>query len=237
VLQMVALLFVWSAILDGSGNTFNYSSAELLTYIFGISLLRSVVFTGRTTDVQAEISSGDLNNLLVRPLKYFSYWFSRDIADKLVNSGFAVIEITIIISILNPPLALPASIIHLALFLITIILANVLYFFFSLCISMTTFWLPEGNGWPQRFFILVLIEFLVGGLFPLDILPETLKTLAVMLPTAYMGYAPVQIYLGRFDLSTAAMAAAFSVMWISIFYLLAKIMFKKGTRIYGAYGR
>ena len=237
VLQMLAVLFLWSAVLKNSTNAFGYTDTEMLTYIFGISLLRSVIFMGRTTDVQAEISSGDLNNMLIKPIGYFSYWFSRDMADKILNVIFAVVEISILIWLLKPSLLPPASAEAAALFLIAVLIAIFLYFFLSFCISMTTFWMPESNGWSQRFFALIILEFFAGGLFPLDILPVPMQSLVAKLPTTYLMFTPMQIYLGRFNTHESLVAISMAAMWTLAFFSIARFTFNKGIKIYGAYGR
>jgi len=237
VLQLLAIYFLWSAILKNNATAFDYSQSALLTYIFGTSLLRSIVFSSRSIDAQGEISTGDLNNYLVKPLSYFQYWFSRDIADKTLNIFFSIAELVLLFVWLKPPLIIQSNPSLLISFIIVTFLAMIMYFYFSFLISMTTFWIPEGQGWPQRFFIFMILEFLAGGLFPLDILPEPLYAVVSKLPSAYFLNVPLQIYLGRLVPSEIASATIIMGVWIILFHYLAKITFQKGLKIYGAYGR
>lgn len=237
VLQMLTVYFLWSSVLSNSPNAFGYTPAMFLTYILGTSLVRSIVFSSQSTGVQADIGSGDLNNHLTRPINYFMYWFSQDLADKLLNLGFAVIEISLFILLIKPPLVVPPSLPYLFLCIISVILAMVMYFFFSLIIALTTFWMPEGNGWPQRFFVYVILEFFAGGLFPLDILPQPLAQIVTRLPTAYMLNTPLQIYLGRVPFTEIITILPQMILWTVIFALIAQFQFRRGLRVYGAYGR
>lgn len=237
VVQLLAVYFLWLAVLQQNQQVFDYSRSQLLTYILGTSVIRSLVFSSRSIDAQREIATGDLNNHLIKPISYFKYWFARDLADKLLNLVFVIIELILIFFILKPPVFLQTNLVQLGLFAIAAILAMLMYFYFSFLISMSTFWLPEGNGWPQRFFVFVLLEFFSGGLFPLDILPKPIFNVARNLPTAHFLHTPLQIYLGRIHGVAAYQSIAVMVLWIFIFSILASWVFKKGLKIYGAYGR
>ena len=237
VLQILAIFFLWRAILGPGESGFGYTSAEMLTYVIGTSFIRSLVFSSRSTDIQAEVSSGDLNNQIIKPYNYFGYWFSRDLADKVLNILFSIVEIGLLIVIIKPELVLPYSMTHMLMFIVFAVLAMVMYFFFSLIISLTTFWMPEGNGWPQRFFVFVILEFVAGGVFPLDILPAPVYAVVANLPTTYMLFTPLQAYLGRMEVSSFIPTVVIMGTWTVIFYLISRYMFSRGLRVYGAYGR
>jgi len=236
-IQLLAVYFLWQAITVPHSNTFDYSQSQLLTYVILTSFMRSLVLASRSQDIQNDIGSGDLSNYLVKPVNYFKYWLTRDFADKILNFLCSFLEVSVIIILLKPPLQLPPTVLHGILFIAAAILALVLYFFCSLLISLSVFWWPEGNGWSQRFFILVVIEFLAGGLFPLDILPDTIYTILGKLPTAYLLNVPLQIYLGRQNSFEAIISIFIMVVYIALFYLICRYVFKQGLRVYGAYGR
>ena len=237
VIGMLTIYYLWQTVLQNNHSPFGYSPNQLLTFVFGTSLLRSLVFGSRSIDAQGEISSGNLNNYLLKPLSYFKYWFARDIADKLLNIFFFVGELAIIFLLISPPLLPPANLSQLLLFLIASMGAMLLYFMFSFLVSMSTFWLPEGNGWPQRFFIMVILEFLAGGLFPLDILPVSVRALITHLPSAYFLHFPMQVYLGRIDAQSLISGFSLLGLWLFLFYVLMRHAFARGLKVYGAYGR
>jgi len=103
VLQILLVFFLWDAIFQDSGRVvFGYDKAKILTYIFGILVLKSIVFSSRSIDISSEIASGDISNLLLKPISYLKYWFSRDIASKTLNLFFAIFETTVLYLILKP---------------------------------------------------------------------------------------------------------------------------------------
>ena len=236
-LQLIAIYFLWFAIMSFNSEAFYYSPQQMLTYILGTSLMRAIVFGQRSIDAQGEISSGDLNNYLVKPLDYFRYWFTRDISDKLLNIIFSTVEISLLILWLKPQLFFQTNPLNITSFLLAAFLAMLMYFYFSFIISMTTFWIPEGNGWPQRFFVFVTLEFFSGGLFPLDILPKPIYSVLRILPSAHFLNTPLQIYLGRLTSIEIVISLFSMTIWIIIFNRLTHLVFSKGLKIYGAYGR
>ena len=216
---------------------FGYDKAKILTYVFGILVLRAIVFSARTVDVSGEISSGDLTNYLLKPVSYFQYWFTRDLSSKALNLGFAAIETTILYfdtqaSFLlqtNPPLVLA--------FAISIILAVFLYFHLLFIVNLAAFWMPE-TGWAFQYFCMVIIaEFLSGGIFPLDILPLAFQKVAYLLPFPYVLFFPLQVYLGKIATSAIVVGLITGALWLFILNLILRYMWNKGLRSYEAVGR
>jgi len=236
-IQLLTIYFLWSSVTSNQDQIFSYSQSAILTYILGSSIIRAFVMSSRSIDAQGEIASGDLNNYLVKPLNYFLNWVSRDIADKSLNVIFSVAEISIVILWLRPPFVFQTNPSTLLLFVVSILLATILYFMFSFIVSMTTFWYYENNGWAQRFLTFVLIESLAGSLFPLDILPQQIAKIFQLLPTAYFIYYPMQIYLGRLDPTQTITGFSITLFWIITLFFIGQTLWRRGLKIYGAFGR
>lgn len=83
----------------------------------------------------------------------------------------------------------------------------------------------------------MILEFLAGGLFPLDILPESVLAVVKWLPTSFLVFLPMQVYLGRVDGRELVVSLVIMLAWVGILKQLAQIVFRRGVRIYEAYGR
>jgi len=166
ILQIVLIFFLWSSVFKNpQTEVFGYNQEKILTYVFGILILRAIVFSARAVDVAGEISNGDITNLLLKPVNYFKYWATRDIASKVLNLSFSVFEITILFLILKPNLFLQTDQIVLFAVLTSLALAVVLFFCLLFITNMSAFWMPE-NGWAAQFlFIMIVADFLSGGVF------------------------------------------------------------------------
>lgn len=236
VFQLLTIYFLWWAIFQSrQEEIFGYSQKLILTYILGVSLLRAVVFASRTVDVGEQISRGDLTNFLLRPISYLKYWFTRDLADKVLNIFCAVFEVTLIFWLLRPSIMIQTNFLLLFLFLASAILALVLFFYINFLFGLLGFWTPE--VWAPRFVFFIFIEFLAGGLFPLDILPKLLYETLQLLPFSYLLFFPLKIYLGQ--LSNLQILEGFTVgfFWVLIFYQIVKLVWHRGLLIYSAEGR
>lgn len=237
VIQLLVVYFLWFSIFKGGGTLAGYDKQMILTYVLGTAILRSFVLGSRSTDIGDEIASGDLSNFLLKPMNYFAHWLSRDLADKALNLIFVSVEVALIVFLLKPSVYIQHQAFYLVAFLAASILAMLLYFFLSFMISAATFWYPEYSGWPGRFLAFVIIEFLSGGLFPLDIFPPVASKVMQLLPPAFFLFHPMSIYLGRQAISQTLLTLVLMATWLAALFFLARYVWHKGLRVYEAYGR
>ncbi len=235
VLQLLGGYFLWLAILTQDGQVLGYSSSVLLSYIFGVYILQSFIFATRTQTIGVEITQGDLVNYLIRPVNYFSFYVARDLGDKFMNFFFSIGEFLLFYILLQPPLFLQNDIRYLILFLLSIILASILYFLFSVLLSFIGFW--SQDIWAPRFIFSIVIGFFAGGFFPLDMLPKYLFAIFQAMPFQYLLYFPMKIYLGQLSFGDIGLGFLLCVFWIGVFSFITKIIWERGLRVYSAYGR
>jgi ABC-2 type transport system permease protein len=235
--QLLTYYFLWMAIFANSTTVFGYDQATMLTYILGVGLLRAMVFSAISVEIGGEIARGDLSQYLLKPISYMRYWWTRDVADKVQNTGFNILELVFFFWLLQPPFVFPSSGLVIGMFGISVGIAIILYFFLSMLISMTTFWAPEGGGWPQRFLFLILIEFFAGGMFPLDILPLWLHRVLLLLPTSYLLHVPMQIWLERVSISEICWLVVVAIVWMVLLKWLITWSWNMGLKNYEAVGR
>lgn len=234
-ISFLTLLIFWEAVYGSKNLIFGYQKSQMIAYVLGIALLRGIVLSSRSIDMAGQIKSGGLTNVILRPLNIFKFWFSKDLADKLLNIFFTVIEVFLVIKILNIPFYIPQQPITYLLFFLIIILSTFLYFFVSFFISTTTFWTDD--TWAGRWlFGIVFLEFLAGTYFPLDILPKSLTTLIYLTPFPYIVYFPIKIWNEQILGFEALKIIGICFVWLFIFYFLSLNLWKKGSKNYGAYG-
>jgi len=208
----------------------------MLTYIIGISVLRAIIFGSRTTDLAGMIKSGELvNKFLVRPWNIIQVFFFRDLAAKLLDIFFGVLELILIIRILKIPFYWPATWHSLLFFVSSCLIALLLYFFLSFLLSLIAFWVD--NVWaPRWLFGVIFLEFMSGAFFPLDVLPTPLLKLVYLTPFPYLLYFPLKIYLGQVDLSSLGKIFLFMFFWLIVIVLIVSKLWRRGLRVYSTYG-
>lgn len=224
--------FLWKAILGDGGDVYGYDFGSIMTYLFGTTILRSLVMGSRTVDLGWMINSGMLTVPLMRPLNMFRFLLTRDAADKLFNLSFMFIEIPLIFLIFNPPVFLQSNLSTILLTMLSIILALLIYFYINIIFGSLGFWTRD--VWAPRFLLMVILEFATGAMFPLDMLPVFWQNLLHYTPFPYLLFVPLRIYLGS---PTGVMSLLAQLFWVVILYLLAKYIWQKGLSRYEAEGR
>lgn len=238
VMQIFLTFFLWSAVFaDPQRVVFGYNQGKILTYVFGILVLRAVVFSARAVNIPGEIESGDLTNYLLKPVGYFRYWFTRDLSSKALNIVFAFFETIFLLLLLRPPIFWQSNFLIVVLFSFSVVAAIFIYFGLLLLTSMVPFWAPS-SGWGAQFlFIAIVTEFLSGAVFPLDILPTFWQNVFHFLPFQYLLFFPLQLYLGKINSSTAASGVLIAVFWVIVILIAVKFVWQTGIKRYAAEGR
>ena len=164
VMQVFLVFFLWDAIFsDPRSSVFGYNRSTILTYVFGLIIVRSVVLSARSVDVAGEVSRGDLSNYLIKPISYFKYWLTRDLSSKTLNLLFAVFEASVLMVILKPPFYLQTHFVQLLLFALAIFIAILLFFLLMFLFSLFPLWYPE-QAWGASFLLFIFVDFLGGGI-------------------------------------------------------------------------
>ena len=238
IFQIILVFFIWDTVFSNiEGELFGYDRAKMLTYVFLILLVRAITLSTKAIDVAGEISRGELNNYLARPLNYIYYWLSRDFSTKILNLIFAIVETTVLYAIIRPPFFLQTGILELTLFFVSLALSALLYFFITFLVSMIPFWVPEAALGFHFVFTLVFGNFFSGAFFPIDVLPQIFQKIISLTPFPYLVFYPIQIYLGNISGFEALKILGIIIVWIMISLFVLSKVWKNGLKVYGAYGR
>jgi len=237
VLQIFIAFFLWNTIFSDPGRVvFGYDRAKILTYIFGLIIIRAIVLSSRAIDIAGEVSRGDLTNQLLRPMGYIKYWFTRDLSSKALNLIFSVFEASILFLIFKPQFFFQTNFLLFFLFLTSLVIAVILFFFLMFIANMLPLWLPD-QPWGMSFLLFIFTDFLGGGVFPLDILPSYITKIIYLTPFPYLLFMPLQIYLGKLDLITSFNSILIGTVWVIVLALGTKVVWSQGLKSYGAVGR
>ena len=214
--QIFLVFFLWDTIFANSQRiVFGYDRQKMLTYIFGLIIVRALVLSSKANEVGGDISRGDIINLLLKPISYVKYWLTRDLSSKGINLIFAVFETILLYFILRPDFFLQGNILLLLSFATSIVLAILIYFLLLFTIGLVPFWVPE-SAWGISFLMLVVVEFLSGALFPLDILPVSVQSIINFTPFPYLLFFPLQIYLGKVGTLIMLRGIGVSFLWLGV---------------------
>jgi ABC-2 type transport system permease protein len=234
VLNLLMIYFLWSAIYVKNKHILGYTEDMMITYVLLISILSDFVFSSRVHEVGAEILTGDIINRILKPISFFKYLLTKELADKAINVSFAIIEITVLILLTHPSLVPPQSTEAFIVAIFQLCIGLILSFWMSFCIAMIAFWTAE--IWAPRFIYFILVFVLAGNYFPLDILPAIFYKLLLLTPFPYFIFVPAQTYLKGIP-ENVLLQFIISILWIGITYKGAYYLWKKGMKEYSFYGR
>lgn len=236
IFHFLMVYFLWTGVFSTTSSIFGYNQSSILTYIFGTLLVATVVTSQTSMEIGADIANGNISNYFIRPIGYLKYWFTRDVANKLLNTIFSVFEIIILFLIFKPNISLPADPIYFVLFLISLTLAALIFFFLGVTVRCLAFWSPD-NTWAGTFLFIVVLDVLSGAIFPLDIVPNWLYTALQFTPFPYIAYIPTTILIGKFDLITTLRVLVQAGGWVILLSLFTLWIWRRGIKAYAAEGK
>lgn len=236
VVVVLTIYFLWNAVFSNNQIIAGYTRDKILTYVFLTLVLRSLILGQRSMDAAGEIANGKLSNYLLKPLNYHVYWFVRDLADKLLNLFFTFFETIILYLVLRPPIFIQNNPAVLLGFAVAVVAAVFLNFILGNIASNFSFWTP-GNAWSFWFLYLVFQDFLGGVMYPLDIFPQAISKIIMLLPFPYLLFFPANTYLGKIAAPDYFWGLAVMTFWFTVCLFLLKFEWRAGVKDYQAEGR
>lgn len=234
VAVLLSMYYLWTALLDNRAGIAGYSREQLITYVLVMTLLRAWVLACVTDRIPSEISRGRISELLLRPMPMFGFWATQDVASKALNITAAVVELSVFMALVRPPLLGPASGAAAAVFALSTIGGMIIYFEMSWMLGVLGFWTSQ--SWGPRFCFEIVLEFCAGAYFPIDLLPQRVQSIMNLLPFPYLVFHPLSIYLGRTPPSEYATLLGIQAMWIVALAAAGALMWRTGLRRYAAEG-
>jgi len=235
--QMISTLMaltVWQVIFSQQGSVFNYSGAEMNTYIFLAAFLQSLILATALNGLANRIYSEQISFDLIKPVNIFAMLGAEDLADKLKNVGFLIGETILLWLLFKPELSAP-SLSVLLIFSIWILGGVILNFLITLLFGALGFWSPD--IWGPRFLFFIFVEFSAGKLFPLDILPEIIQKIIFLTPFPYFAFLQSQLFLEKLSATEIGKYSILLVFWIVIFTIIVKKVWQRGIKDYSAAGQ
>lgn len=233
-LSSVMALTVWQVIFANQGNVFGYTQDEMITYIFLVGLAQSIVLATTLHGLAERVYNGDITYQLLKPINLFGYLGMQDVADKLKNVAFVVIE-TLLLFLLFVPVLPSVTAPTFLLATVWLLGGAVLNFLINLLFGAIGFYSPD--SWGPKFLFFVLLEATAGQLFPLDILPQFIQNILYLTPFPYLSYAQIQLLVGRVSTPEMVWNSVALLGWLIGLGSLTWLVWRRGIRDYEAAGR
>jgi ABC-2 type transport system permease protein len=238
LVPLAAILFVWRAIYEGKGEggeVAGYPLSQMISYYLVVTLVdMTTAVTEDDWQIAADIREGTISQFLLKPIDYLAYRFTLFLSGRAIYTACAIVPVGCFILYLREHFILPPDWTAAGGFALSVLMTATLQFLISYTMALLAFWILEI---ATVIFILFAFEYVAGGhMFPLDILPPALRTALELTPFPYLLYFPVSVYLGRATGPALVSGLCVQAIWIVLAYCLARFVWSRGIRKYGAYG-
>ena len=234
LITFAILALTFRAVFAQTDRFAGYSYSSIFTYLLMARVLHFTTRGNTAREIAREIREGDLSNYLLKPVSYIRFWFFSFLGDRLfeILIRFCLIAIFLVLlpSLFQfPPLS------QFLWFLLFLIFSLFFNFLINLIMGSFAFWVVD-----IRLFSVTIglsIDFLAGELIPLDLLPQVLKKIGLLLPFQYMMFFPIKIYQGSLSVIQIIQGMFIFLIWIGITSWFLRWLWQRGLKKYEASGR
>lgn len=236
-LPMVTTILLWRSVYAGSGQTslagFDYD--EMIAYLLLVHISRMFSsMPNLAAGIARDIREGTLKRYLVQPLDLIGYLVSYRVAHKVAYIVTSALPYGLLFFLCRGYFHHFPDAPTFAAYLLSLVLAFLVGFFFEACVGMVGFWFLEVTS--VLYIVMTLNFFISGQMLPLDLLPRPWSSILKALPFQYMAYFPSVVFLGKVKGADLAWGLMGEAAWALFFVLLAQGLYRLGLRRYSAYG-
>ena len=238
-LPLITTFLLWEAIYAGSGKQeiTGFTRDKMIAYLLLVQVSRMFSsMPGLSTGIARDIRDGNLKKYLLQPIDMLWYLLSYRGAHKMAYIATTALPYALLFYLFHDVFdGFPGPWTLLA-YVVSLLLAFLIGFFFEACIGIAGFWFMEVTS--LMYIINVLNYFVSGQMFPLDFLeayPVVLRVLEV-LPFQYLAYFPAMVFLEKKQGDELIVGLAIEFAWAVSLILLSRWMYRLGLRRYSAFG-
>lgn len=233
-LNTLLYLFVWIFIFGERNKIGGFTLPETVTYLIGSGLITNIISTWVTQHIEADVKSGWLSNLLIKPLSYPRSRLYFSISSKPVNLLIRTLVYLGLALFYQNKLVITVDFITIFLVIVSIGIAFVISYLIDFLTGCLAFWTTTTEG-------MVGIAKTVGNIFsgvyaPISFFPGWFQATASVLPFFYIQYFPMLIYLKKVSMIEAVKGIGIQIVWVLVLYVLARFVWRKGVRKYEGVG-
>jgi ABC-2 type transport system permease protein len=233
VLEPLVYLVVWSLVSTSQGGSVGeYTTSQFAAYYIILMLVNQITYTWVMYEFEYRIREGILSFSLLKPIHPIHADIADNLASKILTTPFMLLVAVGLwllfgASISPQPWAI-------ALFIPCLLLAYSVRFLLEWTLALAAFWTTRIGAINHTYYVVVL--FLSGQFAPLSLLPAPVRIIADVLPFKWLISFPVELISGRLTLNEALIGLGAQAVWLAASYILLRIVWRAGTKIYSAVG-
>lgn len=231
LLNPLLILIFWHGSMK-SGNTISgWSLSSISAYYILQIFFRGLLWAHPDEDIAVyDIYQGGIINYLLKP---HQYWISKlldDIPWRIMQGFFGLMVFFILNLIVKLKIDLVISPSSLFFVLAVCFGGYLISFLYGMILGMTAFWLTDFRGIQQLSDVIFIV--FAGTIMPLDLFPEIFKSLAALLPYAYIIYYPIQTIQGQLSSADFSQILVMQLIWLLVLGIICRFLWQRGVKAY-----
>ena len=236
MVPLAGTVFIWRALFEARGEDIRgYDFGQIIYYFLIVLLTENLVApTDDEWQIAAEIREGQINNFLSKPIDYLAYRASLFLSGRLLYTTVTIIPVGAVFAWFHEFIVLPRDPLTWPLFFVSLVMAAAIQFLISYSLAMLAFWILEIS---TIVFILYSFEYYLSGrLFPLDVMPDSIRAILKFLPFTYELYFPVAVFMEKVRGPELWFGLGIQAAWVVACFVAARLMWRAGLRRYESVG-
>lgn len=234
LISLLVMYFIWSAVFKNRQYFGNYTFSSMMTYMILVRFFHFVKRGNVGRQIAEEIKEGRLSIYLIKPISYLRWWLASFLAGRFFEAILRILMLFVFLFLFPNVFEFP-GIFKIFMVLIFLIFSLFFNFLFNILVATLAFFVTDIKLFQTSLFLVV--DFLAGGLIPLDLLPGFLKTAGNFLPFQFMIFFPAKIYQGNLDLFQIIQGFLTCFGWILFLAYFLRTLWLKGVERYEAIGQ
>ncbi len=220
---MFAAAFFWRALYAGQTVVQGVAAEQMYIYTV-VSTAMSVFFMNDVEQrVMRSVEKGTIAVEMLKPINLYGIFFFEDLGKLTALLFQSLIPIVLIGSIFIAA-PKPVSTSAFLLFIVSLVMAYLIHWLLAACFSMWAF--VTINMTPLLQVKKHLIRLLSGSIIPLWFFPDWLASILNCLPFVYIYQLPLDIFIGKEDMTNLLPRMGIQVAWVMVLFVLFTILQK-----------
>lgn len=229
-LKIVIQYFIWRALLKN--NSFETSAGDIefeimIPYMVVSNVMQVAMVSSTISNINNKIRTGTIATDLMKPISFAWICFGESLGQMMYQMLFLLLPINLMAT-LTIGFKLP-DFICTVIFLISFLNSFVMLFLIRFLLGLMGFWFTQ--VWVLERFLNDFIKLFSGVFVPIWFFPEWLQKISNILPFKYLYYAPISIFIEVVDGMGAFKIIVYQFVWILVFYILGRLVWKKAIDV------
>lgn len=231
----LAQAFIWRSLYAGHEVLGGFTREEMLRYYATAAIIYYLIMDFADWNLQMLVRTGRFLTFALRPVSHRYFALSQKVGHRALGFLFEFLPVYLIFALGFRVRLWPARPVWA---LLSIALSFLMMFLVNYSVGVLSFWLTRTDG--IRALLRLTRDLLAGTLVPLTLFPSAVQKVMLFLPFQFISYAPVRVFLGRYELGgvelslpavVGCQALAVLAMWG-----LSGLLFQLGIRRYTGVG-